>query len=636
MKKGNHMNVSKYGLKIISTLSVAAFSTLLLLSPVSAESKSPEGAKSDEIVIDGMKPSKLQIFTPGTLPSMKPAVTPQRVAPQQVTPPAAPATPAAQPAPTTPAAPNGAPAAAPAATPATPAAPTASPDAPGTPSIEGIPLNDPVKLKKWLEDHGITAAGSQSDEEHVPTAAELENYYLQVWKLVGAKYYDTTKLKGWEKWATRYKGKLVTAKDLENALTEMLGAVGDRWTTYTSHDQIERYRALAKNDIVNLGAMVAQNADGTFRIEFLSYGSAAWNSNAFRTGDILKSVHVSPEDKTTSAVELAGKSKKEVEELLEQKVGTKVTVVIEHDGKSESVDLQFMKTDRAPILLRLLPNNMGYIRLPSFGSDAQSVEALGNAFVEGLAALDEKNHGKLDALVLDLRGNSGGAVELAKMIASLFIEDGTFIRTKERDASNPRVYVTSTQEFTPTMPFLYYGMPPEVVQLLQRLKTMPMAVLVNGSSASSSEILTSTLQDNKRAVVIGTQTFGKAVAFINMPTPTGGGLQVTVMRYLTPSGTDIAGKGITPDLVMDNPRGKQATDLQLAAAVTVLTEQVNKLGLADGTTAIQQGDGEGGESVLLVGIGLGLMLLVAVLGNRFHHYRKQRDEAERKQKKDNK
>jgi len=100
------------------------------------------------------------------------------------------------------------------------------------------------------------------------------------------------------------------------------------------------------------------------------------------------------------------------------------------------------------------------------------------------------------------------------------------------------------------MPYEYLGAPKQIVALFNRLHTVPMAVLVDGSSASSAEILTGTLKDNQRAVVIGTQTFGKAVAFVRIPLSTGM-LQVTTMHYLTPNGYDLANKGIHPDIVLD-------------------------------------------------------------------------------------
>jgi len=472
----------------------------------------------------------------------------------------------------------------------------------------------------WMASGSKSGSGSSSKEEDNAPAvkASISDLY---------KDYKANEVSADDK----YKGKLLTVKDLESALSEMLGGVGDRWTQYTTSDQIERYRARAKNDIVDLGLSVAVQPDGSYVIDFLSYGTPGWKSNAFRTGDKLKSVHVSPEDPNSKLVDVKGKPVKEVEELLQQKVGTKVSVVISHDGVDEKIDLAFEKPDRAPIMLMPMPNNIGYIRLPSFGSDQQSVEALGNAFVEGLGKLDEHFKGNMQGLILDLRGNSGGAVDLAKMIASLFIEKGTFIKQEERTG---RVSSRTEEMFNPPMKYNFIGVPPEVLSLMSRLYTMPMVVLVNGSSASSSEILSGTLMDNNRAVIVGTQTFGKAVAFVVQPTPAGGFLQVTTMHYLTPAGNDIAGKGITPNIVIDNKRGKQATDEQLALATKIVTDAVTKMN-GTGQTAVpaQQGNqGFGGDSVLYISIGLGLIVLLVVLGGAWHHYRKQRDEAERKHK----
>lgn len=614
---------------VLSTMIAFGATALLALSPMAtlaADGPAKDKGSEFQIIIDGTQPSKLQIFVPGVKPKTpaKPVTSPQdpTTAPQQVVPsqtkPADPKSTTPDPKTTTPD---------PGAKTPDPAAPAET--GPSDPSVDGIPVDDPAKLREFLEKHGIVVPGAAPPAQ--PSPDDLENFYHQVWRLVAMKYYNEKKLVGWETWYDKYKGKLLTVKDLESALSEMLGGVGDRWTQYTTSDQIERYRARAKNDIVDLGLSVAVQPDGSYVIDFLSYGTPGWKSNAFRTGDKLKSVHVSPEDPNSKLVDVKGKPVKEVEELLQQKVGTKVSVVISHDGVDEKIDLAFEKPDRAPIMLMPMPNNIGYIRLPSFGSDQQSVEALGNAFVEGLGKLDEHFKGNMQGLILDLRGNSGGAVDLAKMIASLFIEKGTFIKQEERTG---RVSSRTEEMFNPPMKYNFIGVPPEVLSLMSRLYTMPMVVLVNGSSASSSEILSGTLMDNNRAVIVGTQTFGKAVAFVVQPTPAGGFLQVTTMHYLTPAGNDIAGKGITPNIVIDNKRGKQATDEQLALATKIVTDAVTKMN-GTGQTAVpaQQGNqGFGGDSVLYISIGLGLIVLLVVLGGAWHHYRKQRDEAERKHK----
>lgn len=627
---------TKMNSPVLSTLLAIGMTAILAASPLLstnalADPPAPGKGKGDEmiIIIDGKEPSKLQIFTPDMpeLMKKKPKTAPQQIVPTPTAPVTSPGgKPGTAPSNTTTAP---APAGQPASSPAQPASAPAATD--GEDNVDTIPLNDPEKLKQWLEKHGVVVPGG-GEKEELPTPEQLEDAYHQVWRLVAMKYYKEQKLvdANWETWYDKYKGKLVTGRDLENALTEMMAAVGDRWTQHTSSDEIERYRARAKNDIVGLGLSVAQKADGTYFIDFLSYGTSVWKSNAFRTGDTLKSIQISPETPDSKVVSVTGMSKKDVEELLQQKVGTKVSVVIAHDGIEEKIDLAFEKEGPAPIMLKPLPNNIGYVRLPSFGSDQRSVSALGNAFVEGLGKLDEYYKGNMQGLVLDLRGNSGGAVELAKMIASLFIEQGSFIRQEERTG---RVTNNSVETFNRPTKFQMVGVPPQVISLMRRLQTMPMVVLVNGSSASSSEILTGVLMDNHRATVVGTQTFGKAVAFVVQPTPMGGYLQVTTMHYLTPSGKDIAGVGITPDIVLDNKRGSAATDDELALASKLVSDAITKLNVTNQVNVpAQNGAGFGGDSVLYIGIGLGLMLLIAVLAGAWHHFRSKRDEAERKQK----
>jgi carboxyl-terminal processing protease len=488
----------------------------------------------------------------------------------------------------------------------------------------------PAQVEEFLTKHGMDADKAKAAAN--PTPAMLEEEFLNIWTFIGQKYYNGDKLSTWQVWPAKYHGKLNSREDLSKAVATMLASLGDRWTTYTSIEDMLHAQAQSKTGLEYLGIGLAQNDDGSFRVEAMEYNSPAWNSNMVRPGDIVKTVITVDDKGVKTAHDLAGMTKADASKLLMGKQGDKVTLVIAHEKAVDNVDLAFDETPAEQIEVGMLPNKIGYVRLPSFGTSEDEANALGNGFLQALAKLDGAAGGHLNGLVLDLRANHGGAVDLAKKIARIFIDHGTFLQTQEREGGTDKF---EKDVFRSTMPYEYVGAPKEVVALFNRLHTIPMAVLVDGSSASSAEILTGTLKDNKRAIVIGTQTFGKAVAFVRIPLSTGM-LQVTTMHYLTPNGYDLANKGITPDIVLDRSRGANGVDEQLVMATQVLLDASSNLtGQPDSTAVQTQSDDDafGSESLLSMGLGLGLMLLTIVLVVRHHKLRKERDEQEKNDRK---
>lgn len=162
---------------------------------------------------------------------------------------------------------------------------------------------------------------------------------------------------------------------------------------------------------------------------------------------------------------------------------------------------------------------VGYIRLDEFSSHAaEQMER----------SIKDLEHQKVDAFVLDLRGNPGGLLESSIEIARMWLENGAIVSTIDRNGHRESVRANRTA-------------------LTQR----PLAVLVDQRSASSSEILTGALQDNHRAKIVGTKTFGKALVQAVHSLSDGSGLAVTIAHYYTPKGTDISKTGITPDVAIE-------------------------------------------------------------------------------------
>ncbi len=190
---------------------------------------------------------------------------------------------------------------------------------------------------------------------------------------------------------------------------------------------------------------------------------------------------------------------------------------------------------------------LGVVALSTFSPESH---------VEVATAVEKVLHEGVRGIVFDLRANGGGLVEEARLIASLFIAHGTIVSTRGR--TQPSETITATGH--PLAP------------------TIPMVVLVDHNTASSSEITTAALQDHRRATVVGTHTFGKGVFQEEQPLSNGGALDITVGEYFTPNGRNLGGggvkqgAGITPEVplpnnVVDTPQGLDMALNTLAAKV---------------------------------------------------------------------
>ncbi|HEY9868171.1 MAG TPA: S41 family peptidase [Candidatus Obscuribacterales bacterium] len=385
--------------------------------------------------------------------------------------------------------------------------------------------------------------------------AELKELYHEVWETVGNSYHTPAALKDWANWQHKYDGQLKTVDDLEKALKEMLGSLNDRWTEYISATEIAQARADARAGIVDLGMLLKQEPDGTYRIDYLSYGSPAHKSD-LRKGDLVKSV---------AGKTLKGMAAKDVEKLLKGKTGTKVTVVYLDSGKDVSLDLTFAATPAALVDSRLLPGNIAYLRLPDFSS-----ELMIGLFLAAVEDLNTQAGGKIEGIVFDLRGNPGGQFQLAILVSSLFLEKGTIVTGTTRSG---RIVTHTTYDVIPVLPHTLTNPPSDVDKLVALLQSAPLVVLTDGSTASAAEIVTGALKDNGRAVVVGGTTYGKGVGYSRFNLPTGGVLLITSLDYLTPSGFNLSNKGIQPNQAVDQPRGSKV-DEQLNAGVRSVKDQI--------------------------------------------------------------
>ncbi len=244
--------------------------------------------------------------------------------------------------------------------------------------------------------------------------------------------------------------------------------------------------------------------------------------------------------------------------LIRGERGSKVTLTIERNGNARDYNITRERIEIHPVRASVKDSELGkvgYIRLTTFNE---------NAAKDMQKAIKEQEKEGVVGYILDLRSNPGGLLYSSINIARMWINEGTIVSTVDRQGLSERE--TANQK---------------------ALTDKPLVVLVNEGSASASEILSGALQDNKRATLLGTKTFGKGLVQSVRPLGDGSGLAVTIAKYLTPSGRDINKEGIPPDVVVKlsekqleelygGDRSKVGTeqDLQFSKALDILTENI--------------------------------------------------------------
>ena len=235
-----------------------------------------------------------------------------------------------------------------------------------------------------------------------------------------------------------------------------------------------------------------------------------------------------------------GLTLKEAVDIMRGKPGTDITLTIVREGQANPIKATIT---RAIIKVRsvrsqTLDDGFGYVRITQFQSGT------GDSVVQAVSDLKKENGGQLKGLVLDLRNNPGGVLNAAVDVSDAFLKKGLIVYTEGRTEG-------SRIEFSATSRDVLEG--------------APIVVLVNVGSASASEIVAGALQDHKRAIIMGTRTFGKGSVQTILPMNDGSALKLTTARYYTPSGRSIQAEGIIPDIALENMRLAAAEDSGLSA-----------------------------------------------------------------------
>ena len=229
---------------------------------------------------------------------------------------------------------------------------------------------------------------------------------------------------------------------------------------------------------------------------------------------------------------------------LRGKPGTSVKITIARGTKTPfDVSITRAIIEVQTVKSKLEPDGIGYVRITQFGGDTAA------DFKKAVQKMKQEAGGKLKGLVLDLRNDPGGLLSAAVSVASNFLDGGTVVTIKGRRSGDNQAYkVTGSGDL---------------------IKGTPMVVLINGASASASEIVAGALQDRHRAKIMGTQSFGKGSVQTIIPLNGHGALRLTTALYYTPSGRSIQGRGITPDIVVEASKDEQVAGALLARESTL-------------------------------------------------------------------
>jgi carboxyl-terminal processing protease len=371
----------------------------------------------------------------------------------------------------------------------------------------------------------------------------------EVWTIVQSQYVDAT-FSGNDWVAVRkdfLNRKYDNRKAAYDASREMLKKLNDPYTRFMDPEEYSNMRIDTSGELSGVGIQLAVDE----KTKELVVVAPIEDSPAFRAGIAPKDIIIKIDGVSTT-----GMDDKQAVQKIRGEVGTKIKLTVRRGKQELDFSMTRDKIEIHPVKFRVQEasgTNIGYIRLVQFSQPA--IDEMANA-VRTLEQKDVKGY------VLDLRSNPGGLLNASIDIARMFINEGGIVSTVTRKGDQDRQVANRTA-----------------------LTQKPMVVLVDGGSASASEILSGALQDNGRSPIIGTKTFGKGLVQAVLPIRSDNeqsAMAVTIAHYLTPNGRDINKHGIDPDvkieltepqrkvLSQDNKKIGTAADPQFAKAVQVL------------------------------------------------------------------
>ncbi|MCU0544990.1 MAG: S41 family peptidase [Oscillatoriaceae cyanobacterium Prado104] len=372
----------------------------------------------------------------------------------------------------------------------------------------------------------------------------------EVWQIIDKSYVDGTfNQVDWKAVRNDFLNRTYTSDEQAyEAIREMLKKLDDPYTRFMDPEEFKNMQVETSGELTGVGIQLTQDEE-TKKLVVIS---PIEDSPAFNAGIQAKDIITKIDGKTTD-----GMDTNQAVTLIRGPVNTEVTLSILRGNKELEFKLKRAKIEIHPVRHSVQKSpigDIGYIRLNQFSANAAS---------EMRSAIKELETKNVNGYILDLRSNPGGLLFGSIEIARMWLKEGTIVSTVDRVGEADRQSANQ-----------------------KAITDKPLVVLVDGGSASASEILSGALQDNKRAVLVGTKTFGKGLVQSVRSVGNGAGLAVTIAKYFTPSGRDINHAGIEPDFKVElNDAQKQelrrdrdkigtAADPQYAKAMEILAKQI--------------------------------------------------------------
>lgn len=325
-----------------------------------------------------------------------------------------------------------------------------------------------------------------------------------------------------------YLGEIDDEKLTDYMCTGLVAGLEDKYSTYYTQEQYEKMIESANGHYSGIGISILADESGKVVIESCGENTPAAEAG-ITAGDILLEI---------DGTRVTGMTASEAAKLIQnKKEGEAFSMTLNREGKDYTVEIAVREVEAISVAGSMLDEQVGYIRISEFtGVTSQQ-------FADSYQKLKDQNMTKL---IIDLRSNPGGLVSGVCDTLRQILPKGLIVYTEDK-----------------------YGNRKEQTCDGETPIDIPMVVLVNGSSASASEIFAGAVQDYGVGTIVGTVTYGKGVVQDTYPLDNGGAVKLTVSHYFTPKGNDINGKGITPDVVCELP-DDASEDLQIEKAKEIL------------------------------------------------------------------
>ncbi|MDI1226515.1 MAG: S41 family peptidase [bacterium] len=314
-----------------------------------------------------------------------------------------------------------------------------------------------------------------------------------------------------------YVEKVEDKKLIEYALNGMLSSL-DPHSNYMTAEESKAMEVQNRGEFGGLGIEVTMENSVVKVVSPIDDTPAA--RAGIQSGDLIVEL---------DGKQVMGMTLSEAIEKMRGKIGTEIVLTVIREGAKEPLKFRLVRDNIQikSVRSRVIDGKAGYIRITQF--NAQTYDGLKKAIADA-----QKEAGdKLMGFILDLRNNPGGLLDQAIKVSDVFIDKGEIVSTRGRNPEDTRRDNATAGDLT---------------------NGLPLVVIINGGSASASEIVAGALQDHKRAILMGTQSFGKGSVQTLFPAPGGGAIKLTTARYFTPSGRSIQAKGITPDLIVERAK----------------------------------------------------------------------------------